>query len=94
MEHRCMRCGRKIREDGIGNRIKTVGKEKGWHWFFRHVKQLISLVRHGFVKPETENFIELCDMCFSDWTSILALWMQTSQKNVLKKLGQRGLYHV
>ena len=91
---RCMRCGRKIQESGIGNRIKMTGKENYWRWIFRHIKQFFSLIRHGFIKPETEGFIELCDICYEDFISILAFWIQVSKENVLSKLGARGTYTI
>ncbi len=71
----CMRCGKKIAERGIGNRIKIVGKEGYRSWIFRHIKQLFSLIAHGFIKPQTEGFIEFCDGCFEEFKLVFSGWM-------------------
>ncbi len=61
----CDRCDENIKNgEGLGNRIKSVGKEKRNEWIIRHIKQLFSLVFHGFAKPEIEGYLELCDECF------------------------------
>ena len=73
---KCCKCGCEINGNGLGNRIKSIGGEAGWTWFFRHIRQCFSLIFHGFVKPEIENYNELCDDCFKK----LQIWLHTSEK--------------
>ena len=72
---RCKKCGCEIKGNGLGNRIKFVGKENGWKWITRHIKQCISLLIHGFVKPEIEGYDELCDGCYGEFQA----WLSTEE---------------
>lgn len=72
---KCRKCGCKIEENGLGNRIKIIGKETFWKWINRHIRQLFSIVIHGFVKPEIEEYDELCDTCFVK----LYEWLDTKE---------------
>ena len=66
MRH-CGKCGKDLDgEPALGNRIKFAAKECGTSWIARHIKQLLSLIVHGFVRPEIEGYIEFCDGCFGE----------------------------
>ena len=71
----CRKCGCKIKGSGLGNRIKVVGKENGWEWITRHIKQCFSLLIRGFVKPEIEGYDELCDGCYGK----LQIWLSVTK---------------
>ncbi len=88
----CMRCGVRINEWGAGNRIKTVGKEGYWSWILRHIRQLFSLIAHGFIKPEIEGYIELCDACFKDFMAIFGYWMGSERERFETALNDKSSY--
>ncbi len=71
MHRTCRRCGCEIR-DALGNRVKFVGRENARAWIFRHIRQFFSLIVHGFVRPEIEGYVELCDSCFKN----LNIWLE------------------
>jgi len=72
MERVCIKCGCEIK-DALGNRLKVVGRENARGWITRHIRQFFSLFIHGFVRPEIEGYVEMCDSCFAklnEWLKI------------------------
>lgn len=69
----CRKCRLEIQNVALGNRIKIVGKEDAKAWILRHIRQFFSLVPRGFVKPEIESDMELCDKCYGK----LIHWLNT-----------------
>lgn len=85
-ERCCNRCGVKI-TSAVGNRVKVVGKEDGQMWVLRHVRQFLSLTLYGFIRPEIEGYVELCDSCFAE----MQLWLGIEPAETEKMADRDGL---
>lgn len=87
MNRLCMRCGAKIEENGIPNRIKFVGKEGRRRWIVRHFRQFFALIVRGFPKAEIEGYVQLCDDCWNWYQIVFSRWMRLSREQFLLRIG-------